>query len=92
MSKIHMATQEHLAILRMNGDREWLGQAGYVLQSNSSRSYWLEVGSIPLESVRLGLPTLANDLNPVANLLLLATVMASDFRNRAFGRIQVDIR
>ncbi len=31
-------------------------------------------GSIPFEAVRLGLPTYANDLNPVAALLLIATV------------------
>lgn len=31
-------------------------------------------GSIPFESVRLGLPTLVNDINPVAALLLRATV------------------
>ncbi len=31
-------------------------------------------GSIPFESIRLGLSTLANDLNPVATLLLWATV------------------
>ncbi|MDA8048926.1 MAG: DUF1156 domain-containing protein [Rhodospirillales bacterium] len=31
-------------------------------------------GSIPFEAVRLGLPTSANDLNPVAALLLKATV------------------
>jgi len=31
-------------------------------------------GSIPFESLRLGLPTVANDLNPVAALILRATV------------------
>lgn len=31
-------------------------------------------GSIPFEALRLGLPTLANDLNPVAALILRATV------------------
>ncbi len=31
-------------------------------------------GSIPFEAVRLGLPTIANDLNPVAALILKATV------------------
>ena len=31
-------------------------------------------GSIPFESIRLGLPTMANDLNPVASLILRATV------------------
>jgi adenine-specific DNA methylase len=54
-------------------DREWLGQAGYVLDQ-AVLDPTAGGGSIPLESVRLGLPTHANDLNPVANLLLLATV------------------
>ena len=31
-------------------------------------------GSIPYESVRLGLPTIANELNPVASIILEATV------------------
>ncbi len=31
-------------------------------------------GSIPFEAARLGLPTLANDLNPVATLIMRATV------------------
>ena len=31
-------------------------------------------GSIPFEAVRLGLPRLANDLNPVASLIEYATV------------------
>lgn len=31
-------------------------------------------GSIPFESVRLGIPTIANDLNPVAALVLRATI------------------
>jgi len=31
-------------------------------------------GSVPFESIRLGLNTIANDLNPVASLLLKATV------------------
>ena len=33
-------------------------------------------GSIPFEALRLGLPTLANDLNPVAALILHATIQA----------------
>ena len=31
-------------------------------------------GSIPFEAIRLGLPTLANELNPVASVVLDATV------------------
>ena len=54
-------------------DREWLGQAGYLL-NQSILDPTAGGGSIPLESVRLGLPTQANDLNQVASLLLLATV------------------
>ncbi len=54
-------------------DREWLGQIGYVL-NQTVLDPTAGGGSIPFESVRLGLPTQANDLNPVASLLLLATV------------------
>ncbi|MGA7829906.1 MAG: DUF1156 domain-containing protein [Terracidiphilus sp.] len=54
-------------------DREWLGQTGYVL-NQTVLDPTAGGGSIPFESVRLGLPTLANDLNPVASLLLSATV------------------
>jgi adenine-specific DNA methylase len=55
------------------GDREWLGQTGYVLKQ-TVLDPTAGGGSIPFESLRLGLPTQANDLNPVASLLLLATV------------------
>jgi putative DNA methylase len=54
-------------------DRDWLAQSGYVLKQ-TVLDPTAGGGSIPFESVRLGLPTLANDLNPVAGLLLLATV------------------
>ena len=43
-------------------------------------------GSIPFEGFRLGLPTVSNDLNPVASLLLSATV---DFPAK-FGRSLLD--
>jgi len=56
-----------------NQDRAWLGQTGYVL-NQTVLDPTAGGGSIPFESVRLGLPTTANDLNPVASLLLLATV------------------
>jgi putative DNA methylase len=61
-------------------------------------------GSIPFESVRLGLTTIANDLNPVATLILRATVefplafdgrllgvfdqLSSRFLSRIRGRLQ----
>ena len=54
-------------------DREWLGQAGYVL-NQTVLDPTAGGGSIPLEAIRLGLPTQANDLNPVAALLLSATI------------------
>jgi putative DNA methylase len=54
-------------------DRAWLGQVGYVLKQ-TVLDPTAGGGSIPFESLRLGLPTQANDLNPVAGLLLLATV------------------
>jgi adenine-specific DNA methylase len=55
------------------GDREWLGQTGYVLKQ-TVLDPTAGGGSIPFESLRLGLPTRANDLNPVAALILQATV------------------
>ena len=72
-------------------DREWLGQAGYVLDQ-TVLDPTAGGGSIPFESIRIGLPTQANDLNPVASLLLLATVkwpvelglpVLDEFRNLA---------
>jgi adenine-specific DNA methylase len=61
-------------------------------------------GSIPFEAARLGLPTLANDLNPVAALIMQATVdwpmrygssvktayreLAETFRGRLEERLQ----
>jgi putative DNA methylase len=55
-------------------DRAWLNsfdtrvKTGVVLDPTAGG------GSIPLEAVRLGLPTYGNDLNPVASLIELATV------------------
>lgn len=53
-------------------DRSWLAT------SNHRHAVLLDPtaggGSIPFEAVRLGLPTIMNDLNPVAALLLRATV------------------
>jgi adenine-specific DNA methylase len=55
------------------GDREWLGQTGYILKQ-TVLDPTAGGGSIPFESLRLGLPTQANDLNPVAALILQSTV------------------
>ena len=46
-------------------------------------------GSIPLESYRLGCSTLANDLNPVATLILRATISwPSEFGDKLFDEFQ----
>jgi len=57
-----------------DGDREWLASFGERLKEASILDPTAGGGSIPLEAVRLGLPTYANDLNPVAALLQYATV------------------
>ena len=43
-------------------------------------------GSIPFEAIRLGLPTIANELNPVASVVLKATVDYS----LAYGKALID--
>jgi len=57
-------------------DRNWLNQ---VLECDISTISLLDPtaggGSIPLESYRLGCTTLANDINPVASLILQATLI-----------------
>ncbi|MFN9279766.1 MAG: DUF1156 domain-containing protein [Betaproteobacteria bacterium] len=57
-------------------DRQWL--AGQLAKSALEMPAVLDPtaggGSIPFESVRLGLTTLGNDLNPVASLIERATV------------------
>jgi adenine-specific DNA methylase len=55
-------------------DTEWLRESllpGRIVLDPTSGG-----GSIPFESVRLGLSTYANDLNPVAALILFATIDA----------------
>ncbi len=54
-------------------DRKWLASFGERMKSGVLDPT-AGGGSIPLEAVRLGLPTFGNDLNPVAALLLNATV------------------
>lgn len=56
------------------GDRAWLASFGERLKSASVLDPTAGGGSIPFEAVRIGLPTFANDLNPVAALLEYATV------------------
>ena len=55
-------------------DREWLNEFGERLKNGVVLDPTAGGGSIPLEAVRLGLPTYGNDLNPVASLIELATV------------------
>lgn len=54
-------------------DRKWLASFGERLKG-SVLDPTAGGGSIPLEAARLGLPTFANDLNPVASLIEHATV------------------
>lgn len=62
------------AYLPDDGDREWLTSVGGRVKNACVLDPTAGGGSIPLEAVRLGLPTYANDLNPVAALLQYATV------------------
>jgi len=59
-------------------DRKWLGEV--IVADDSQKPVILDPtaggGSIPFEAERLGLPTIANDLNPVAALILRATAEA----------------
>lgn len=55
-------------------DRAWLASFGEQLNTARVLDPTAGGGSIPFEAVRIGLPTLGNDLNPVASLLLHATV------------------
>ena len=54
-------------------DRKWLTAFGDRIKG-SVLDPTAGGGSVPLEAVRLGLPTYANDLNPVAALVEIATV------------------
>ena len=62
------------AYLPDESDRAWLASIGGRVTNACVLDPTAGGGSIPLEAVRLGLPTFANDLNPVAALLLHATV------------------
>ena len=58
-----------------NGDRDWLeSAAGYPPETRTILDPTAGGGSIPIEIHRLGYAALANDLNPVAALILKATV------------------
>ncbi|MBP8258759.1 MAG: DUF1156 domain-containing protein [Verrucomicrobia bacterium] len=54
-------------------DRKWLASFGDRMKA-SVLDPTAGGGSVPFEAVRLGLPTYANDLNPVATLIEYATV------------------
>jgi adenine-specific DNA methylase len=58
-----------------DSDRAWLATFGERMKNASVLDPTAGGGSIPFEAVRIGLPTFANDLNPVAVLLLHATVL-----------------
>ena len=55
-------------------DREWLRNALMGQRDISVLDPTAGGGSIPFETLRLGFGTIANDLNPVASLILRATV------------------
>jgi putative DNA methylase len=55
-------------------DRAWLNTFGDRVNAGAVLDPTAGGGSIPLEAVRLGLPTYGNDLNPVASLIECATV------------------
>lgn len=57
-----------------DSDRTWLASFGERMKNASVLDPTAGGGSIPFEAVRIGLPTFGNDLNPVAVLLLHATV------------------
>ena len=56
------------------GDREWLQNALMGQRDISVLDPTAGGGSIPFETLRLGFGAIANDLNPVASLILRATV------------------
>ena len=73
-------------------DRQWMRGFGARFSNASVLDPTAGGGSIPFEAVRLGLPTLANDLNPVAALIEYATLkwpaehgiaLKSEFENLA---------
>lgn len=55
-------------------DRLWLESFGDRFKTSKVLDPTAGGGSIPFEAVRLGLPSIANDLNPVASLIEHATV------------------
>ena len=84
------------------GDRKWLASFGERMKA-SVLDPTAGGGSVPFEAVRLGLPTFANDLNPVATPIEYATVkwpaelgmavkamfleIAAEWRKRIEGRL-----
>ena len=72
---IRTATSEHLRTPRQGDDRQWIERVtGSAPQAPTILDPTAGGGSIPIEIHRLGYPALANDLNPVAALILNATV------------------
>jgi len=64
----HVPTEQELKWLHKELKKNWDGKLPTVFDPMAGG------GSIPFESIRLGLPTIANDLNPVAFLILKATL------------------
>ena len=79
----HTPTDSELAWLHAELKKIWGGKLPTVFDPMAGG------GSIPLESVRLGLPTIASDLNPVAFVLLKATMeYPVKFRERLIPAIE----
>lgn len=64
----HTPTESELQWLHGELKKAWGGKLPIVLDPMAGG------GSIPFESIRLGLPTIASDLNPVAFLILKSTI------------------
>ena len=75
MDLIHMAIGAAFTYLPSKEDRKWAELAkGCSLDTLSILDPTAGGGSIPFEAERLGFTAIANDLNPVASLILKATV------------------
>ena len=75
-------SSEKLAEIRERVKDTWNGEMPTVLDATAGG------GSIPFESVRYGFPTIANELNPVASVILKAVLE----HPRADGDLSDDIR
>lgn len=79
----HTPTSEESTWLQQQLKNSWNGKIPTVLDPMAGG------GSIPYEAVRLGLPTISGDLNPVAFLILKATVeYPAKFREKLIPSIE----